>query len=71
MDGVEAVEKAAALIPDVIVMDLAMPRLDGWEATRRIKAVARDEPGFPSSPSPGTRTPSPGAGPRRRVAPGT
>jgi CheY-like chemotaxis protein len=39
VDGVEAVEKAAALIPDVIVMDLAMPRLDGWEATRRIKAA--------------------------------
>ena len=45
VDGVEAVEKAAALIPDVIVMDLAMPRLDGWEATRRIKACARDEQG--------------------------
>lgn len=37
-DGVEAVEKASSLRPDVIVMDLAMPRLDGWEATRRIKA---------------------------------
>jgi two-component system cell cycle response regulator DivK len=39
VDGVEAVEKAASLTPDVIVMDLAMPRLDGWEATRRIKAA--------------------------------
>ena len=39
-DGVEAVEKAGALRPDVIVMDLAMPLLDGWEATRRIKAAA-------------------------------
>lgn len=39
VDGVEAVEKAASVIPDVIVMDLAMPRLDGWEATRRIKAA--------------------------------
>lgn len=39
VDGVEAVEKAASLKPDVIVMDLAMPRLDGWEATRRIKAA--------------------------------
>jgi len=39
VDGVEAVEKAASLNPDVIVMDLAMPRLDGWEATRRIKAA--------------------------------
>ena len=39
VDGVEAVEKASSLRPDVIVMDLAMPRLDGWEATRRIKAA--------------------------------
>lgn len=28
-------------LPDVIVMDLAMPRVDGLEATRRLKAVAR------------------------------
>ena len=40
VDGVEAVEKAAALRPDVIVMDLSLPRLDGWEATRQIKAAA-------------------------------
>jgi two-component system, cell cycle response regulator DivK len=39
VDGVEAVEMAARLKPDVIVMDLAMPRLDGWEATRQIKAA--------------------------------
>jgi two-component system, cell cycle response regulator DivK len=46
VDGVEAVEKAASLKPDVIVMDLSLPRLDGWEATRRIKAAAetRDIP---------------------------
>lgn len=37
VDGLEAVEKASSLHPDLIVMDLAMPRLDGWEATRRIK----------------------------------
>ena len=41
MDGVEAVDKAASLKPDVIVMDLSLPRLDGWEATRQIKASAQ------------------------------
>ncbi|PYQ16665.1 MAG: hypothetical protein DMF80_03990 [Acidobacteria bacterium] len=37
-DGREAVEKARALRPDVIVMDLALPELDGWEATHQIKS---------------------------------
>ena len=37
-DGLEAVDAAMRLRPDVIVMDLTMPRLDGIEATRRLKA---------------------------------
>ena len=36
-DGLEAVEWAVSLQPDLIVMDLNLPRLSGWEATRRLK----------------------------------
>lgn len=37
-DGLEAIAEAARLTPDVVVMDLHMPRLNGIEATRRIVA---------------------------------
>jgi two-component system cell cycle response regulator DivK len=37
-DGRQAVEKARSVMPDVIVMDLAMPELDGWQATHQIKS---------------------------------
>jgi two-component system cell cycle response regulator DivK len=36
-DGLEAIEKANQLMPDIVLMDLALPRMDGWEATRRLK----------------------------------
>ena len=36
-DGVDAVQRAQQQPPDLIVMDLALPRLDGWEATRQLK----------------------------------
>ena len=36
-DGLEGVEWAKTLQPDLIVMDLNLPRLNGWEATQRLK----------------------------------
>ena len=36
-NGLEAIEQANALMPDIILMDLALPKMDGWEATRRLK----------------------------------
>jgi two-component system, cell cycle response regulator DivK len=37
-DGEEALEKAVKLQPDLIVMDLSLPGMDGWEATRQLRA---------------------------------
>ena len=36
--GLEAVSKAHELQPDCILMDLSLPGIDGWEATRQLKA---------------------------------
>ena len=45
-DGASAVGVAAITRPDAILMDLSLPQLDGWEATRRLKAnpATRDIP---------------------------
>ena len=43
-DGLAAVGKAAELRPDVVVMDVRMPRLDGIEATRRVAALTPKPP---------------------------
>ena len=37
-DGAHAIELARSEQPDLILMDLGLPRVDGWEATRRLKA---------------------------------
>ena len=39
VDGEEAVAKAASEAPELILMDMNIPLIDGWEATRRIKAA--------------------------------
>ena len=40
-NGNEALEQAFALMPDLILMDLSLPGMDGWEATRQLKADPR------------------------------
>jgi PleD family two-component response regulator len=65
-NGEEALARARQEVPDVVLMDLALPLMDGWEATRRLKSdprtartlvVALTGPGAtPSSPSPACLT---------------
>jgi CheY-like chemotaxis protein len=40
-NGQEALDRAFEVRPDLVVMDLSLPGLDGWEATRRLKRDAR------------------------------
>jgi CheY-like chemotaxis protein len=37
-DGEEGLDLAGSISPDLILMDMSLPTIDGWEATRRIKA---------------------------------
>ncbi len=38
VDGLDGLQKAQRELPDLILMDMSLPGLDGWEATRRLKA---------------------------------
>ena len=40
-NGVEAVAHTASHVPDVVLMDLSLPVMDGWEATRQLKSDDR------------------------------
>jgi two-component system cell cycle response regulator DivK len=40
-NGKEAIDAAQQRLPDIIIMDLSLPVMDGWEATRRLKADDR------------------------------
>ncbi len=40
-DGLEAIERAQALQPNLILLDLSLPEIDGWEVARRLKSGQR------------------------------
>lgn len=43
-DGEEGVSRASERLPDLILMDISIPKLDGWEATQRLKSAEATRP---------------------------
>jgi two-component system, cell cycle response regulator DivK len=41
LDGEEAIRLATERVPDLVLMDISIPRIDGWEATKAIRADPR------------------------------
>ncbi|MBD1842043.1 response regulator [Cyanobacteria bacterium FACHB-63] len=39
INGVEAIAQAKTYLPDIILMDMSLPLLDGWEATKQLRAI--------------------------------
>jgi len=44
LDGLEGVRMAESEKPDIILLDMSLPEIDGWEATRRIRAAGSKSP---------------------------
>jgi CheY-like chemotaxis protein len=43
-DGIEALRVAAAFAPDIVLLDIGLPGLDGYEVARRLRALHRERP---------------------------
>ncbi len=67
VDGEAGVNMAASERPDLILMDMSLPVLDGWEATRRLKGHAGDGVDTDHSPDCACHGRRPGQGARGRL----
>ena len=71
-DGLDGWEQVQSDMPDIVVSDMMMPRMDGYELLKKIRETRRDppHPGDPGHRQVGDRVQDPGAGDRRRRLPG-